>query len=156
MLIKQCGIVAITVCAFAAFATGAGVLGRSLAIEGEAGGVSPMPDAAVMGAAQAEETRKPRPAPVAEVPKAAGDDRREPIPATERRLSPWGEPVDRAIRKGVRLLIQQQLPNGSWFDLMKEVKSGSTSLAAGPAGGGRGARLADYQQGAGIPPGFPA
>ena len=106
------------------------MLGRSLAIEGEAGRVSPMPDAAVMVPAQAEETRKPRPAPVAEVPKAAGDDRRQPIAATERRLSSWGEPVDRAIRKGVRLLIQQQLPNGSWFDLVKEVKSGSTSLAA--------------------------
>jgi hypothetical protein len=108
MLINQCGIVAMTVCAFAAVATGAGMLGRSPATKGEAGRGSPMPDAAVMVPAQAEETRKPRPALVAEVPKAAGDDRRGPIAATERRLSPWGEPVDRAIRKGVRFLIQQQ------------------------------------------------
>src|SRR5262249_2784445 len=45
-----------------------------------------------------------------------------------RRLSAWGEPVDRAIRDGARFLKSQQHEDGSCPDVEMDAKSGTTSL----------------------------
>jgi hypothetical protein len=48
--------------------------------------------------------------------------------ATWRRLSPFGEQVDRAVRGGVQFLKQQQRPDGSWLDVDNRFPTGTTSL----------------------------
>ena len=50
------------------------------------------------------------------------------VAAPERRLSPFGEQVTRAINEGVRFLKAQQRPDGSWMDVENEAKTGTTSL----------------------------
>ena len=52
------------------------------------------------------------------------------VTAPERRLSAFGEQVERAIREGVRYLKGLQHPNGSWSDVENEAKTGTTSLIA--------------------------
>jgi RNA polymerase sigma factor (sigma-70 family) len=46
----------------------------------------------------------------------------------EHRLSPFGEQVERAIRRGVRFLKSQQRDDGSWLDVEIESRTGTTSL----------------------------
>jgi RNA polymerase sigma factor (sigma-70 family) len=46
----------------------------------------------------------------------------------ERRLSAFGERVDRAIHGGVDFLKARQRPDGSWPDIELETKTGATSL----------------------------
>jgi len=50
------------------------------------------------------------------------------VAAPERRLSAFGERVERAIREGVQFLKAQQQADGSWTDIDKESKTGVTSL----------------------------
>ena len=112
-----------TVCAFAAGATARACSDAPWRSRARPAGSRRCRGVAVMVLAQAADTRKPRPA-LADVPKAADDDRREPIAATKHRLSPWGEPVERAIREGVRFLKQQQHPDGSWPEIEKRPTRG--------------------------------
>ena len=46
----------------------------------------------------------------------------------KRRLSPFGEQVERAIRGGVQFLKARQRPDGSWADVENDAKTGVTSL----------------------------
>ncbi len=50
------------------------------------------------------------------------------VTAPERRLSAFGEQVERAIQEGVQFLKAQQKPDGSWADVESESKTGATSL----------------------------
>jgi len=50
------------------------------------------------------------------------------VAAPERRLSAFGEQVQRAIHEGVRFLKAQQRPDGSWADVESDSKTGVTSL----------------------------
>ncbi len=50
------------------------------------------------------------------------------VAAPGRRLSPFDERVERAIREGARFLKAQQNDDGSWADIDKESKTGVTSL----------------------------
>jgi len=50
------------------------------------------------------------------------------VAAPERRLSAFGEQVERAIREGVRFLKVRQRDNGSWADFENDAKTGVTSL----------------------------
>jgi len=50
------------------------------------------------------------------------------VTAPERRLSAFGEQVERAIREGVKFLKAHQRPDGSWPDIEADSKTGGTSL----------------------------
>ena len=62
-------------------------------------------------------------------PPIPGEKEGNPIVAVpERRLSAFGEQVERAIREGVQFLKAQQQPDGSWADVEADAKTGTTSL----------------------------
>jgi Domain of unknown function (DUF4159)/Prenyltransferase and squalene oxidase repeat len=115
MLLHRLAIAAPIVLGLAAVA-GAGLLGRSLTTKDEPNRRDPAPKVAVTAPARPGETGKTQPPSPARVP-------------TVRRLSPWGERVERSIREGVRFLKQQQRPDGSWPDIDGDANSGTTSLA---------------------------
>jgi len=52
------------------------------------------------------------------------------VTAPERRLSAFGEHVERAIHEGVQFLKAQQRPDGSWADIERDTRTGVTSLVA--------------------------
>jgi RNA polymerase sigma factor (sigma-70 family) len=129
MGLSQLKLTAVTVLALAAVATGGGFLGHSLAMKDEPIRGKPVRNSGVIVHAQAKGTGKSQPPPPAQRPPAPGADKRGRIGAPKRRLSPWGEQVDRAIRGGVRFLEEHQRPDGSWPDVEGDAKSGMTSLA---------------------------
>ncbi len=127
MLFSQVKLAVMTVLTLAA-ATGVGLLGHSLGMKSASQRDGPASNTAVLVGDGPDATRPPqRPAPL---PKPATPPAQKPgrVEAPQRPLSPWGEPVVRAIRAGVRFLEQQQRPDGSWPDVEGEARSGTTSL----------------------------
>jgi serine/threonine protein kinase len=68
----------------------------------------------------------PAPAPPTVVADVETPKRIETPPV--RHLSELGQPVQRAIREGVRFLKNQQRADGSWADVENEARTGTTSL----------------------------
>ncbi len=116
MLLHRFGIAAPIVLTLAAATAGAGLLGRSLTSKDGPNRGDPAPRVTVTAPARSGEMGKTQPPSPARGP-------------TVRRLSPWGERVERSIREGVRFLKQQQRPDGSWPDIDGDSNSGTTSLA---------------------------
>src|SRR5262249_34295988 len=92
------------------------------------GPAGPMAGGAAVARARDDEQEKPAPPPSARPADTPVAAKALPVKVPAHRLSPWGEPVDRAIREGVACLKGQQRPAGSWPDVGGEGKTGTTSL----------------------------
>ncbi len=77
-----------------------------------------------------EARKTPEPAPTRKTAIPGGEYGSAADLAPQRRLSAFGEDVERAIQKGVQFLESQQQRDGSWADIESDAKTGTTSLVS--------------------------